>query len=396
MPKRKVCIVTGSRAEYGLLKRLMQEVKESPELELQLIVTAMHLSPEFGLTYLEIEKDGFVIDKKVEMLLSADTSSSISKSIGLGMIGFSDAFADLKPDIVIVLGDRYEILAASTSSLIARIPIAHLHGGETTEGAFDEAIRHSITKMSHLHFTSTEEYRRRVIQLGEEPNRVFHVGAIGVENIKKIKLLAKKELENKINFQFGNRNLLITYHPVTLEDQSSEAQFRNILSCLDELSNTKLIFTKSNSDADGRIINQMIDEYVNKHSEKSIGFTSMGQMNYLSTLQFVDAVVGNSSSGIIEVPSFEIPTINIGDRQKGRVKSDSVVDCEPDTFSIRNALDYIYSDECLLKVKSSFNPYEKENTTKEILKIIQKNNLNNILKKKFHDIEQNYDSNYRK
>jgi GDP/UDP-N,N'-diacetylbacillosamine 2-epimerase (hydrolysing) len=322
---KKICVVTGTRAEYGLLYWLMKEIEADKDLELQLIVTGMHLSPEFGLTYKEIEKE-FKINKKIEMLLSSDTSIGISKSMGLAQISFAEAYEELKPDLVIVLGDRYEIFSATSAAMIGKIPVAHLHGGETTEGAFDESIRHSITKMSHLHFTATDEYKNRVIQLGEHPNRVFNVGGMGIENIKKLKLLTRDEFEKSIEFKLNKKNILVTFHPVTLENSTAKEQFQELLDVIDELKDTNIIFTKANSDTDGRVINQMIDEYVAKNFHKSIGFSSLGQLRYLSALQFVDAMVGNSSSGLTEAPSFRIGTINIGDRQKGRIKAESVID----------------------------------------------------------------------
>ena len=314
---RTICIVTGTRAEYGLLYWLMKEIQNDPNLVLQIIVTGMHLSSEFGLTYKQIEKDGFKIDKKIEMLLSSDTPIGISKSMGLGVIGFAEAYADLKPDIVVLLGDRFEIFSAASAAIIARIPIAHLHGGETTEGAFDEAIRHSITKMSHLHFTAVEEYRRRVIQLGEFPARVFNVGGLGIDNIKKLKLMSREEFENSINFKLDPKNLMITFHPVTLEHATAGEQFQNLLNALDELHDTRFIFTKPNADTEGRIITQMIDDYVSRNKYEAISFVNLGQLRYLSAMQFIDGVVGNSLSGLAGGPTFKIGTINIGDRQRG-------------------------------------------------------------------------------
>jgi len=284
---------------------------------LQIIVTGMHLSSEFGLTYKQIEKDGFKIDKKIEMLLSSDTPIGISKSMGLGVIGFAEAYADLKPDIVVLLGDRFEIFSAASAAIIARIPIAHLHGGETTEGAFDEAIRHSITKMSHLHFTAVEEYRRRVIQLAEFPARVFNVGGLGIDNIKKLKLMSREEFENSINFKLDPKNLMITFHPVTLEHATAGEQFQNLLNALDELHDTRFIFTKPNADTEGRIITQMIDDYVSRNKYEAVSFVNLGQLRYLSAMQFIDGVVGNSLSGLAGGPTFKIGTINIGDRQRG-------------------------------------------------------------------------------
>lgn len=384
--KRKICVVTGTRAEYGLLYWLMKEIEADKELQLQLIVTGMHLSPEFGLTYKEIEKE-FKIDKKIEMLLSSDTAVGISKSMGLAQISFSESFEELKPDILVVLGDRYEIFSAVSTAMIAKIPIAHLHGGEITEGAFDESIRHSITKMSHLHFTATDEYKNRVIQLGEEPNRVFNVGGMGIENIKRLNLLSKEEFEKSIDFKLNKKNILVTFHPVTLENSTAKEQFQELLDAIDELESTNIIFTKANSDTNGRIINQMIDEYVAKNSHKSIEFASLGQLRYLSALQYIDAVVGNSSSGLLEAPSFKIATINIGDRQKGRIKALSVIDCEPKKEEISKAFEDIYSKEFQEKLKNVENPYGENCPSKQVVEVLKNVNLANILKKSFYDLK---------
>lgn len=382
---KKICVVTGTRAEYGLLYWLMKEIGNDPELELQIIVTGMHLSPEFGFTYKEIEKE-FKIDKKIEMLLSSDTAIGISKSMGLAQISFSEAYEELKPDIVVVLGDRYEIFSAVSAAMIARLPIAHLHGGETTEGAFDESIRHCITKMSHLHFTAAEEYRNRVIQLGEHPDRVFNVGGMGIENIKRLTLLQKEAFEESIGFKLTDKNILVTFHPVTLENSTAASQMQELLDIIDELKETHIIFTKANSDTDGRIINHMIDEYVSKNPHKSVAFTSLGQLRYLSALQFVDAVVGNSSSGLAEAPSFKIGTINIGDRQKGRLKAESVIDCEPKQESILSAFDALYSKSFQEHLKNIDNPYGDGMASKKIINILKTINLSNILKKSFYNL----------
>ncbi len=383
---RKICVVTGTRAEYGLLYWLMKEIQNDDELELQLIVTGMHLSPEFGLTYKEIEKE-FKIDKKIEMLLSSDTSVGISKSMGLAQISFAEAYDELKPDMLVVLGDRYEIFSCVSAAMIARIPIAHLSGGETTEGAFDESIRHSITKMSHLHFTATDEYKNRVIQLGEQPTRVFNVGGMGIENIKRLELLSHKEFEKSIDFKLNKKNILVTFHPATLESSTAKGQFQELLDAVNGLKNTNIIFTKANSDTDGRVINQMCDEYVTKNSHKSACFTSLGQLRYLSALQYVDAVVGNSSSGLAEAPSFKIGTINIGDRQKGRIKADSVIDCEPIKSSIAKAFEKLYSQDFKDILKRVENPYGNGCASKKIIEEIKKVDLNNILKKQFYDLK---------
>ncbi len=382
---RKICIVTGTRAEYGLLYWLMKEIQADPELELQIIVTGMHLSPEFGLTYKEIEKE-FTITKKIEMLLSSDTPVGISKSMGLAQVSFGESFDELKPDIVVVLGDRYELFSAASAAMIARIPIAHLHGGETTEGAFDESIRHSITKMSHLHFTAAEEYRNRVIQLGENPERVYNVGGMGIENIKRLKLLNKDEFEQSIDFNLGKKNILVTFHPVTLENNTAQEQFQALLDTIDGLKETKIIFTKANSDTDGRIINAMIDAYVADNAQKSVGFASLGQLRYLSALQYVDAVVGNSSSGLTEAPSFAIGTINIGDRQKGRLRASSVIDCIPTRENISEAFETLYSKEFQQTLKDAKNPYGGGNASHSILKVLKEVPLNGLLKKSFYNM----------
>jgi len=379
-------VVTGSRAEYGLLYWLLKEIQATPEFDLQIAATGMHLSPEFGSTYQKIENDGFIINEKVEMLLSSDTPSAISKSTGLGMIGFADAFNDLKPDLLIVLGDRYEIFAATTVAMFAKIPIAHIHGGETTQGAFDEAIRHSITKMAWWHFVATEEYKNRVIQLGESPSRVYNVGGLGVDSIQKSNLLSKKELTNKMGLKFSKKNLLITYHSVTLEDGTSQKYFESLLNTLKELKDAYLIFTLPNSDSDGRVIKRMIKDFIVNNGERSISFTSMGSLNYLSTLQFVDGVVGNSSSGLAEAPTFKIGTINIGDRQDGRMKAESVIDCNPDQRSITTAIKKLYSKEFQNKLMTVSNPYGNGKATGKIIEILKKKKIPDHLKKEFYDL----------
>jgi len=386
MSKRKICIITGSRAEYGLLYWLIKEVQADKDLRLQLIATGMHLSLEFGLTYKEIEKD-FKIDKKIDMNLSSDTSLSISKSMSIAQTLFSKAYNELKPDIVIVLGDRYEIFCAASAAMISQIPIAHIHGGEITEGSWDDSIRHCITKMAHIHFAATRDYKNRVIQLGEEPNRVFNIGGMGIENIKKLKLLDKNQFESSINFKLNKKNMLITFHPVTLEKNTSRKQFKELLNAINELDDTNFIFTKTNSDLNGRPINQMIDEYINKNPHKSVGFISLGQLRYLSALKHVDAVVGNSSSGLIEAPSFKIGTINIGDRQKGRIKAKSVIDSLPIKKNLIKSFKKIYSSKFQKILNSVKNPYDKGSTSKKIIKVLKNAKIRNILKKTFYDIK---------
>jgi len=383
--KIKICVITGTRAEYGLLRWVMQGIKESQKLELQIIATGMHLSPEFGLTYKSIEEDGFTINKKIEMLLSSDTSVSISKSTGLGIIGFADAFEDLKPHYILLLGDRYELLASSCAAMFSKIPIIHLHGGETTEGAFDEAIRHSITKMSHLHFVAAEQYKQRVIQLGEDPSRVFNVGGLGIDSILKLDLLSKTELESILNFRFGSKNFLITFHPVTLEENTSEKQIDNLFAALDQFPDAHCIFTMPNSDSDSRIIFDKIIQYTQKRENSKV-FTSMGQLRYLSTLKIVDAVIGNSSSGIIEAPTFKTPTVNIGDRQTGRLKAESIIDCLPETASIVSAIRKIFTAEFQSSLRSIQNPYGEGGASISIVETLEKLNPHPTLKKKFYDL----------
>lgn len=335
---RKICVVTGTRAEYGLLYWLMKEIQDDTDLQLQLIVTGMHLSPEFGLTYKTIEEDGFIIDARVEMLLSSDTPVGIAKTIGLGVIGFADALDRLKPDVMIVLGDRYEILAAAQAALVARIPIAHIHGGETTEGAIDESIRHAITKMSHLHFVAAEPYRIRVIQLGEHPDTVFNVGAVGIESLNRLQLLDRVQLEQCIDFELGTTCFLVTYHPSTLGAIEPRSAMQALLGALHHFPDASIIFTKPNSDTDGRILGQMIDEYAQYNEGRVAVFTSLGQIRYLSAMKLADVVIGNSSSGIIEAPACGTPTVNIGERQSGRLKADSIIDCQETTESIVTAI----------------------------------------------------------
>lgn len=383
---KTICVVTGTRAEYGLLRWVMEGIRKSPVLNLQLVVTGMHLSPEFGLTVNDIKADGFCIDRCVEMLVSSDTPAGITKSMGLGLIGFADVMTVLQPDMLLVLGDRYEILAAATSAMIARIPIAHLHGGEATEGLIDEAIRHSITKMSHLHFVAADDYRRRVIQLGEKPRSVFKVGGLGIDNIRNIKLLERDVLEESLGFKFAARNLMITFHPVTLDSHSSEHQMEEVLAGLHELNDTHLIFTMPNADTDGRILFKQIEEFVSQHENATV-FTSLGQLRYLSCIAQVDAAVGNSSSGLAEVPSFKKATINIGDRQRGRIKASSVIDCLPERSAIIHALTRAYSDEFQNKLKSVINPYGKGGASQSIVEILESTKLEGIVKKSFHDIE---------
>ena len=382
---KKICVVTGTRAEYGLLRWVMEGISQSLELELQLIATGMHLSPEFGLTINVIENDGFHVDRKVEMLLSSDTAVGITKSMGLGIIGFADALEELKPDLMLVLGDRYEIFCAASAAMIAQIPIAHLHGGETTQGAFDEAIRHSITKMSHLHFVAAEEYRERVIQLGEEPERVFNVGGLGIDSILRLPLLTHEELETALDFKFHRRNLLITFHTVTLEQNTSAKQMDELLVALSELGNTGLIFTMPNADTGGRVLFRQIEDFCHSHSNAK-AHTSLGQLRYLSCIQHFDGMVGNSSSGLTEVPSFKKGTINIGDRQLGRLRATSVINCEPDRQAITAALSHLFSDEFQRQLPATKSPYGNGGASEAVVRILEHQPLDNLLKKRFYDL----------
>ncbi|MDZ4726923.1 MAG: UDP-N-acetylglucosamine 2-epimerase [Leptospira sp.] len=380
----RICVITGSRAEYGLLFPLMKALSVDSFFELQIIVTGMHLSHEFGNTYKEIEKDGFYINKKIEILLSSDTSVGIAKTMGLAMISAAECLDDLKPDLVVILGDRYESFAIASVCVVSRIPIAHLHGGEATEGLIDDPFRHSITKMSHLHFCALDEYRNRIIQLGENPETVFTVGALGLDNILNFKLLSKEEIEKKYDFKFLEKNLLVTFHPVTLENSTASFQFTQLLNAIDKLQDTFVIFTKPNSDTDGRVIISLIDDYVKENPRKSIGFQSMGQLNYLSTLQFVDMAVGNSSSGLLEVPSFRKGTVNIGDRQNGRFKPKTVLDCAPSEEEIFNSIQKVYSNEFQTMLSTFVSPLGDGKAAAKIVNFIKNSKIN--LKKKFHNI----------
>lgn len=386
--KKKICIVTGSRAEYGQLRPLLQQLSHELRFEIQLLVTGMHLSPEFGLTYQEIEQDGFVINEKVEMLLSSDSVQGVSKSMGLALIGLTDAYQRLMPDMVILTGDRYEMLAAAIAAHIGHIPIAHIAGGETTQGAVDEAFRHSITKMSAIHFTATEVYRKRIIQLGEAPEWVYNVGGLAIDGLMELPFLSKNELEQAFNCQFNQRNLLVTYHPATLEGQSSRESVLKLLEALSRLDHTSVFFTKANVDAAGREINELIEDYVGRNSSKAWLFANMGRLRYLSMMRLVDGVVGNSSSGIVEAPSFKIGTVNIGDRQKGRTKASSVIDCKPETEDITRALNTLYETSFRQQLSTVVNSYGDGHATEKILSVLTNLNFRALpVGKPFFDVE---------
>lgn len=380
-----ICVVTGSRAEYGLLRWVMEGIRSSSRLRLQVIATGMHLAPAFGLTYRDIEEDGFNLDRKIDILLSSDTPAGLSKSMGLGLIAFGDAIAELRPDLMLVLGDRFEILPAVAAALVARLPVAHVHGGELTEGAIDDAIRHSITKMSHLHFVAAEEYRRRVVQLGEPEDRVFVVGGLGIDNIVRLPLLDREALEAALEFKLGHRNLLVSFHPATLEEGSPSEQMSELLAALDSLSETHLVFTMPNADSGGRAIAAMIEEFVRRHPHSRV-FTSLGQRRYLSCIRHMDGVVGNSSSGLIEAPSFRKGTVNIGTRQRGRLKAGSIIDCAPDRAAIATALQELYSPRFQARLKTVRNPYGEGGAAEKVVDVLENTKFDRLVNKKFVDV----------
>lgn len=386
---RKICVITGTRAEFGLLSGLMRLIQESPLTQLQVIATNMHLSPRYGNTYKEIEEAGFVIDYKVPILTenaAADNASETLRAMSRALAGLADAYDALQPDMIVVLGDRFEILCAVEAALIKQIPVAHLHGGELTYGAYDDAIRHSITKMSHLHFTSTEEYRRRVIQLGEQPERVFNVGALGVENIKRVPLMSKEEVKRDLNFEIGDRTLLVTYHPVTLSDSNPMDDIQALFDALDEHSEYRVIFTMPNSDTGGQVIAEAIENYAAQHADRVRAYKSLGMRRYLSVMKYCAAVVGNSSSGILETPSFHIPTLNIGSRQDGRLAAESVYYCGTSKDAISDGLTHILSQEFREQAAKVDNPYEKEGTAQAVFDVLSTYPLEGIIKKEFYNL----------
>nr|WP_319488710.1 UDP-N-acetylglucosamine 2-epimerase [uncultured Caproiciproducens sp.] len=379
--KRKLCAVTGTRSEYGLLGPLLKAIEKEPCFQIQLVVTGAHLSPEFGLTYREIEQDGFAVERKVELLLSSDTPVGIAKSIGLGIIGFAEVFDQLRPDLLILLGDRYEILAAAQAALVAKIPIAHIGGGDTTEGAFDEAIRHSITKMAHLHFVTNEESALRVRQMGENPAQIYNVGSLGIDGILSLPRMSRAELEQSLGFSLRSKNLLVTFHPATLDTEPSTRQFQELLQALNELGEEfGLIFTKPNADPQSRELIRLTENFTAAHSNAAV-YSSLGQIRYFSLIQQVDAVVGNSSSGLYEVPSFHKPTVNIGDRQKGRLLASSVLSCSPKQEEILRTIWKALSLDCTAAV----NPYGKGDSANKILTVLNSvPDYNTLLKKRFY------------
>lgn len=388
MTKKNVCVVTGSRSDYGLLFYTLKELSAAKEIKLSIIVTGMHLQKEFGFTFKNILNDGFKIYRKIYINNNKKYASNVSKSISLGVEKFTKFFVKNKFDLLLLVGDRFEIFSAAIAATLSHLPIAHVHGGEVTVGAFDESFRHSISKMSHIHFTTTKVYKNRLIQLGENPKKIYNVGAPGVENIFKLPLLNKDEIEKKLKFKFFKKNLLITYHPVTLDNKEAKNQFKSILKALDKLDETFLIFTKSNSDPEGNIINKMIDDYVARNEHKTISFFSLGNINYLSILKIVDGIVGNSSSGIIEAPSLKIGTINIGDRQLGRVFTKNVINCNYNSKKIEKSFKKLFSKSFKDQLKNIINPYGDGKVSKKITNIIIRTKLDKIIKKRFYDIKK--------
>lgn len=382
MKKRRVCVVTGARSEYGLLRWVMEETRRASDLELQIIVTGSHLSPSHGLTVDEIIRDGFDISRKVETQMSSDTGPGMAKSMGLGLIGFADALAELQPDVVVVLGDRYEILAVASAALACRIPVAHIHGGELTEGAIDESIRHAVTKLSLLHFVAAKEYGDRIVMMGENPDRVFVVGGLGVDNIVRMPVLDRAELEASMGFRFGERNLLITFHPETLSALSPEAQISGLLEALRVFPDIHLVFTLPNADAGGHAIRTQIEGFVRERPNACV-HASLGQKRYLSCLRQVDGVVGNSSSALLEAPSLRIGAVNIGDRQKGRLRADSVIDCANSCEAIRLAIKRLYAEEFQALVAKASNPYGEGGASKRIVEVLRRWDFNFGIRKCF-------------
>lgn len=383
---KKIIILTATRAEYGLLAPIIKKLINTKQVDVRVVATGAHLSPEFGMTVKEIENDGVHVDKKIEILMSSDSSVGVSKAMGLALISFAEYFEEEQPDALMVLGDRYESLAVCSAALNARIPIIHLHGGEATEGLIDEAVRNAITKLSFLHFTSTEPYRNRVIQMGENPERVFNVGAMGVENALNTPLLRKDELERNLNCSL-DRYAVLTFHPVTLECQTAESQVKALMDAICDYPEMKFICTKANADMEGRVINKCIESYSQKYDNIKL-FDSLGIQRYLSALKYAEFVIGNSSSGIIEVPSFKIPTINIGDRQKGRIQAKSIINCSPNTESIKCAIDKAISQKYRLSLCDIDNPYGRGDTSDKIVTISLDYLLNDKMKlqKKFYDL----------
>jgi len=384
---RRICIYTSTRAEWGLLKGVAELIRLSDDLELQLLVSGSHLSERYGMTVHEIEAGGFEVDAKMDILQFDDSPLGICRSMGLAMGGYGEALQQVNPDLLVVLGDRYESFCVAAAAQILRIPIAHIHGGETTEGAVDEAFRHSITKMAHLHFPCCEEYRRRIIQLGENPERVFNVGALGVENIRQVQLMERDELAQSTGFNLNRPFFLVTFHPVTLEKATAGGQFDQLLRALEQFPNHGIIFTKANSDTDGGIVNDKIEAHAAQHPERCLAVASLGLQRYLSAMNLCDAVIGNSSSGILEAPAFQMPTVNIGDRQKGRIRTPNIIDCDPDSALIGEAIQQALDSGFRESLQGMIHPCEQENTAEQIVEKLQEAKLDGLLKKTFYDMK---------
>ena len=385
---KKICVVTGTRAEYGLLSVLIKKIKINKNFKLQIISTGSHLSPEFGLTKKDIIKDGFKINYEVNLNLGKkDSEHNICSAMSKAFVGFSKGYKKLKPDIIVVLGDRYELLAASYTATIHKIPICHIHGGESTIGAIDEATRHSITKMAHLHFVANKIYKKRVIQLGEKPSNVHNVGGMGVDVLNNIKFLEKKKLEKFLKIKFNINNILIVFHPTTLENNTAKKQFNNILHAIKNFDNTNFYFSQSNADPGANIISKLAKNFVKKNKNSSIFFKSLGQVKFLSLMKHSNVLIGNSSSGLLEAPTLKIPVVNIGNRQKNRLTSSNIINCEPTKKAIFDGIKMSLSKNFLRKVKKTQSTYGKPGASKKCIKVFEKFNLDKILFKKFYDLK---------
>ena len=387
MPRKKICFVTGTRAEYGLLRYLMKEIKSSKVFQLQLVVTGSHLSHRHGYTVNEIINDGFQIDASLDIELEKDDKDSVCVSLSKCIEKFSEALEDLRPELVVVLGDRYELLGAVAASMIHRVPIAHIHGGEITEGAFDDGIRHAITKLSQLHFVAAFEYKKRIIQLGENPNLVFEVGGLGVDAIKKISLLTRDQLEKSLDLKFRDRNFLITYHPLTIPlKEDSEFEIKQLIDGLSSFKDALQIFTMPNADPGNKEIFNLINDYAYRN-DNVYTFESLGQLRYLSCLSQIDAVIGNSSSGLLEVPSFRKATINIGDRQKGRLCGKSVINCSNKSSDIEKSIKKVFTKAFQNCLKEASNPYGEGGASQKIVNILENTDFDSLKRKPFFDIK---------
>jgi GDP/UDP-N,N'-diacetylbacillosamine 2-epimerase (hydrolysing) len=382
---RTICVVSGTRADYGLLRWIMTGIRDAPDLRLQIAATGAHLSPEHGLTCREIEADGFHIDRRVDMRLGADTPVGVATSMGVATIGFAAAFHELRPDLVVLLGDRSEILSAASAALVARIPVAHVHGGESSEGAFDESIRHAVTKMSHLHFVAAREFGDRVVQMGEDPSRVFVVGGLGVDAIARVGLLDRTSLEGSLGFDLGAKSLLVTFHPATLDVEPATDQFAEVLAALEPLAETRLVFTMPNADPGGRALWHMVESFAATHANAR-AVVSLGHRRYLSCLQYVDGIIGNSSSGLTEAPTFRIGTVNVGSRQRGRPRAGSVIDCAAERRAIAGAVATLFSPAFRATLAAVRNPYGDGGASERIVAILRSHPLDNLVNKSFHDI----------